>query len=265
MKTLKELVLLDKFLFDETMDMPEAQEAALQIILEDDAIRLMGEPETEKEMRTAPWLRSIRLDVFSMDQNKVVYNTEMQGEMKPDLVKRSRFYQSLIDSSLLEPGSISFNKLNDSYLIMIMPFDLFGQGRYRYTFRSYCKEDKNLMLNDGAVRIFLNTRGINEDEISKELVNFLRYVEKCDGQIAAESGSERIRVIHECVSRIKSSEEMGVKYMQSWEEKVMEREKGESRINDLYSRLVDAGRMDDLKRATSDKVYRDQLLKEYGI
>ena len=34
-KTLKELVLLDKFLFDETMDMPEAQEAALQIILED--------------------------------------------------------------------------------------------------------------------------------------------------------------------------------------------------------------------------------------
>lgn len=31
MKTLKELDLLDKFLFDETMDMPQAQEAALQL------------------------------------------------------------------------------------------------------------------------------------------------------------------------------------------------------------------------------------------
>ena len=32
MKTLQELTLLNKFLFDETMDIPEAHEAALQII-----------------------------------------------------------------------------------------------------------------------------------------------------------------------------------------------------------------------------------------
>lgn len=31
-KTLEELTLLDKFLFDETMDIPEAHEALLQII-----------------------------------------------------------------------------------------------------------------------------------------------------------------------------------------------------------------------------------------
>ncbi len=226
MEKLQDLTLLNKFLFDQTMDIPEAQEAALQIVLQDEKIRLKIPSQTEKEIRTMPWLRSIRLDVFSVDQNKVVYNTEMQAEKKSDLVKRSRYYQGLIDSSLLEPGCISFNQLNDAYVIMIMPFDLFGLGKYQYTFRTYCEEDKNLELQDGAVRIFLNTKGTNDKEVSKELIDFLHYVETTDDKSAEAADSERIRKIHECVKRIKSSEEMGVKYMQAWEEKIMEREKG---------------------------------------
>ena len=78
-------------------------------------------------------------------------------------------------------------------------------------------------LVDGAVRIFLNTRGTNDKEVSKELVDFLHYIEKTDDESAEAANSERIRLIHECVRKIKSSEEMVVKYMQSWEEKVYER------------------------------------------
>lgn len=59
MKKLKELTLLSKFLFDQTMDIPEAHEAALRIILGNENIRLLDKPQTEKEIRTAPWLRSI--------------------------------------------------------------------------------------------------------------------------------------------------------------------------------------------------------------
>lgn len=70
-KTLKELTLLDKFLFDQTMDYPEAHEAALQIILNDPSIRLLNPSQTEKELRTAPWLRTIRLDVFSLDDKNL--------------------------------------------------------------------------------------------------------------------------------------------------------------------------------------------------
>ncbi len=198
----------------------------MQIVLQDEDIRLLTLSQTEKEVRTMPWLRSIRLDVFSVDQNSVVYNTEVQAARKSDLVKRSRYYQGLIDASLLEPGSISFNQLNDAYVIMIMPFDLFGLGKYRYTFRTYCEEDKNLELKDGAVRIFLNTKGTNDDEVSRELIDFLHYVERTDDESANAADSERIRKIHKCVKQIKASEEMGVKYMQSWEEKIMEREKG---------------------------------------
>ena len=226
MKTLQELTLTSKFLFDQTMDIPEAHEAALQIILQNDLLKLLNLSQTEKEICTMPWLRSIRLDVYAMDQDNTLYNTEMQAERKGDLIKRSRYYQGLIDSSLLEPGTVNFNKLNNTCIIMITPFDLFGKGKYQYTFRSYCEENKELELGDGAVRIFLNTRGTNDKEVSKELVDFLHYIEKTDDESAEAANSERIRLIHECVRKIKSSEEMGVKYMQSWEEKVYEREEG---------------------------------------
>jgi len=225
-KSLKELTLLDKFLFDQTMDLPEAHEAMLQIILQDESLKLLIPPQTEKEVRTMPWLRSIRLDVFAVDENLLIYNTEMQKEYRKDLGKRSRYYQGLMDSSLLEPGETDFNRLNNTYIILIMPFDLFGAGRYCYTFHAYCDEDKNIELKDGATRIFLNTRGTNDDEVGQELRDLLQYIECTDGAFALRTGSERIQKIHACVSRIKSSEEMGVKYMQSWEEKIWDRQKG---------------------------------------
>ena len=50
-------------------------------------------------------------------------------------------------------------------------------------------------------------------------------MENTDEKIAESSESERLKQIHACVSRIKASEEAGVKYMQKWEEKIIEREK----------------------------------------
>lgn len=223
------------------MDMPQAHEAALRIILGDQSLNLMPPMQTEKEFRTAPWLRSIRLDVFAMDEERRIYDTEMQSERRNDLRKRSRYYQGLMDSSLLEPGSVSFNCLNDVYIIMITPFDLFGEGKYCYTFRPYCEEDKKISLDDGAVRIFLNTRGTNDGEVRKELVDFLHYVETTNEAAAQCSGSQNIQKIHDCVKQIKASEEMGVKYMQTWEEKVIERERGraEGRAEGKAEAIID--------------------------
>ena len=63
MKKLQELTLFDKFLFDETMDIPEAHEAVLQIIFGDDNLKLLTPAQTEKEIRTAPWLTFIILKI----------------------------------------------------------------------------------------------------------------------------------------------------------------------------------------------------------
>ncbi|WP_138263759.1 Rpn family recombination-promoting nuclease/putative transposase [[Clostridium] hylemonae] len=220
---LNNLNLTDRFLFEEVMEDPLTHREALSIIFGRE-IPLLEQNEAEKELRISPEARSIRMDVFSMDVEKTVYNTEMQKQRRADLSKRSRYYQSLVDISLLEPGVPDYSALNESYIIMITPFDLFGFGKYRYTFRSVCVEEPKCVLEDGATRIFLNTRGKNEDEVPAELVQFLYYVEHTTDEAAEQTGSERIKRIHDRVRKVRNSEEVGVKYMQAWEEKYYEKE-----------------------------------------
>jgi len=44
------------------------------------------------------------MDIFAVDEEKNVYNTEMQEKRKTDLAQRSRFYQSMIDKAFLIQG-----------------------------------------------------------------------------------------------------------------------------------------------------------------
>ena len=220
---MQELNLTSRFLFDEVLEDPQIHQDVLGIIFQRD-IPLLEKNETEKELRVSPLLRSIRMDVFSMDEEKAVYNTEMQQKRRADLAKRSRYYQSLVDAGLLEPGVPDYNRLNTSYIIMIMPFDLFGYKKYVYTFRARCEEEPECLLEDGATRIFLNTRGENDDEVPRELAEFLHYLEETTDERAASTDSQRIKRIHRRVRKVRLSEEVGVKYMQAWEEKYYEKE-----------------------------------------
>lgn len=222
---LKDLNLTDRFLFDTVMEDLQTQQDILSIIFGKE-IPLLEKGETEKELRISPLLHSIRMDMFTMSEDQVIYNTEMQKKRKNDLAKRSRFYQSLIDSALLAPGVPDYNLLRSSFIIMIMPFDLFGFGRYQYTFYNVCKEEPECTLDDGTVRIFLNTRGTRPEGISKELIDFLHYLENTTDLAAQESSSDRIQRIHRQVCKAKRSEEVGIKYMQAWEELYYEREEG---------------------------------------
>ena len=227
MESLSKLNLNDRFLFDETMEDKESCQAAVSILLENE-IELLGKPETEKELRISPQLREVRLDVVSMDMEKKIYYTEMQKRNTGNLKKRSRYYQAQMDVSLLEPGSVNFNLLNDSCFIMIAPFDLFGRKLYRYTFEGRCRECPELSLGDGAVRIFINTNGRNRGEFSQEFLDFMDYINASTDEVADRTDRAKIKMIHEKVKRIKVSEKMGVKYMQKWEEIVYAREEGRS-------------------------------------
>ena len=226
MKTLQELTLLDKFLFDEVVEDKETYEALLRIILGDDELKLLTEAQTEKELRTATWLRTIRVDVYAMDDKSTIYNTEMQKEKRNDLVKRTRYYQALIDSTLLEPGEINFNNIKNTTIIMIMPFDLFGLGKYVYTFEEVCREYPELSLNDGAKRIFINTHGKNTEDVSPEFVALMKFIEYNKGEEIINQSSPNLDRIMNRVSQVKANEEVGVKYMQRWEEEAIIRHEG---------------------------------------
>lgn len=222
-RSLRELTLLDRFLFDEVLEDPAAYQAVLEIILGRE-IRLKENTQSEKELRTLPAFRGIRLDVWGQDMDETIYNSEVQQKNTRNLPRRMRFYQAVMDAGLLEPGCVDFNQLNDVYLIMIAPFDLFGLDRCVYTFRMKCEEVPNLNLGDGAVRMFLNTRGKKRDGVSAELLELLDYMEHTNSVSALALSSPRLRRIGRRVEAVKCNEGSEVKYMQLWEEKVMDRQ-----------------------------------------
>ena len=279
-RTLKDLNLMDKFLFDEAMEDKDNMKTFLDIVLGQDT-HLKYPPQTEKEFRNSKENRQIRLDVYAIDEDDVVYDTEPQKQNTKNLPKRSRLYQGLIDSNLLPPGSIDFNALNTVIIIMIMPFDLFGYELYQYTFRMKCEEISELELEDGATRIFLNSHGKHPEFVNPELIELLEYMEKSTDTVAKKCESKRIHQMHERITKLKSSKEMEIKYMQKWEEKEIERQEayaegervgekrgrteGETRINKLTKYLLEQERTEDLKKAVSDAAYQAKLLKELGL
>lgn len=83
-----------------------------------------------------------------------------------------------------------------------------------------------MKIDDGALRIFINTKGQNREEFSQEFLDFMDYINESTEQVAARTQSKRIKLIHRNVEQIRESEKLGVKYMQLWEEKVYERLEG---------------------------------------
>ena len=275
-KPLEKLNLLDRFLFAEAMEDPVIMANTLEIILGREVV-LDCLPQAEKEQRISTLKRFIKLDVWARDVEDVIYDTEVQKRDTKNLPKRSRYYQALIDSKLLKPGEIDFNMLNKVYVIIIMPFDLFGQGLYRYTFQMQCGEAPEIELGDGAVRIFLNTHGTNPEGVSQELIDLLYYMEHTDQKTSAGCTSIKIRDMQERIEAIKSSEEVGVRYMQEWEERELDKrearelgrkdgqKEGADRVNRLNRILADRGRADDIIKAAVDKEYQEKLFEELGV
>ena len=71
-----------------------------------------------------------------------------------------------------------YTELPDAYVIFICDFDPFGEGKYRYTFQTMCRESGNADLKDGRVIMFLNPHGKNECEVPKELATLLQYMKE---------------------------------------------------------------------------------------
>ena len=118
-----------------------------------------------------------------------------------------------------------------------------------------------------------NTNRKHPELVSTELIELLKYMERSTDEVSGECKSKRIQEMHRRVCQIKASEKTEVKYMQTWEEKLLIKQEGiaegkqigAEQINRLNQRLIEQGRFEDLTKAASDKVYQEKLLKEFGI
>lgn len=142
-------------------------------------IRSINYLEREKVIDERTDCRGIRLDVYVEDKdNNRSFDVEMQISDSDNLGRRMRYYQGMIDADKLKHGQ-KYRELGESYIVFICTFDKFLAGRHIYTFKNFCAEDKSIALDDGAAKIFLNTKS-TADDVNEDVHNFLMYVERAN-------------------------------------------------------------------------------------
>ena len=197
-KSFDELTIQDNFIFQKVMLKKSICKSVLERLL-DISIKDIVYIQEEKTLDVSLETKSIRLDVYVNDDSGTVFNIEMQtSKDMEELVKRTRFYQSILDMYHLQKGQ-KYMTLNDSYIIFICTFPVFIGNLHKYTFKNVCMEEHDILLNDGATKLFLSTKG-KMDDISKPLQRFLDYV---DGHAASD---ELLREIESAVDEAKHCE-----------------------------------------------------------
>ncbi len=215
--------------------------------------------------------RSIRLDVYISDEVEVHYNVEMENRGRETLPQRSRFHQAEMDVMSLAPG-MPFLEMKPVYVVFICTFDPFGHGLYRYTFENRCIE-KDFSLGDGAMRVFLNTKGTNDVEVPIELVNLLHYVEDTTDEYVVRVDDPNVRRLHERVVTLKQNKTWEAKYMlfeellQEQKQKGREegREEATFRILRLTEMMMASGEAGEIARLRQEPEFLAAMFEKYHL
>lgn len=249
-KTLQELNLTDDFLFDVTTEELENCKAIIELTT---GLRLksLKWKSGQKVIHNLPRKRGVRLDFIAESEDGRIFDVEMQNRNEGNIPKRTRFYQALIDAPILKSGERGFDKMNPLYIIIICNYDPYGKKKYCYTFDNQCKEVPGLRLGDEVTKLLLSTKGENEEEVSKELVDFLHYVTESNENGLPDECDERLKRLHESIREIKASADMEVEYMKMEERERIIRDEGvefgkqigiiNGKIEDILELLEDKG------------------------
>ncbi|MDO4203401.1 MAG: Rpn family recombination-promoting nuclease/putative transposase [Selenomonadaceae bacterium] len=204
-KPYEELTIQDNFIFQKVMRNKRICKKTIERLLGIEVADIKY-PEEEKAITVRIDSKGVRLDVYVNDEKGTVFNLEMQTTGSVDeLTKRIRYYQAMIDIDLLEKGQ-SYSALNDTYIIFICSFPVFDGKLHKYTFREFCEENFDIKLDDGTAKLFLSTKG-TENDVDKPLQDFLDYI---DGKI---TDDELVQEIDSEVVTAKNRDEWRREYM----------------------------------------------------
>ena len=208
-KNYSELTIRDPFIFGKVTTDPTVSQKLISSLLDED-IQVISEPEIEKYIRTRKDGKYVKLDLFILDDKNRLINAEMQNKSKDkqvqcDLPVRTRVYQSMIDSEVIKFG-LKYKEVKECIIIFICNFDLFGQGKYKYTFRNRCEENPEIVLNDRCTKIFYNTTA-DLSEVPEKTKNLLTYIEK------GEVKDDVTKDLEAAVQSARENEEWGREYM----------------------------------------------------
>ncbi|MBO5731153.1 MAG: Rpn family recombination-promoting nuclease/putative transposase [Treponema sp.] len=138
---------------------------------------MLSEAELQKKWESLTFTDDFIFSRVMRDENRII-TVEMQTGHTKELPRRSRYYQSVADVSTTPTGA-KYRKLPDNILIFICTFDPFDRNFSRYTFEYTCKESNHqLKLEDGTIRIFLNTKATELSDLDQKLQAFYHYLQK---------------------------------------------------------------------------------------
>lgn len=267
-KTLQELNLTDDFLFDVTTEELENCKAIIELTT---GLRLksLKWKSGQKVIHNLPGKRGVRLDFIAESEDGRIFDVEMQNRNEGNIPKRTRFYQALIDAPILKSGERGFDKMNPLYIIIICNYDPYGKKKYCYTFDNQCKEVPGLRLGDEVTKLLLSTKGENEEEVSKELVDFLHYVTESNENGLPDECDERLKRLHESIREIKASADMEVEYMKMEERERIIRDEGKQigiingKIESVLELLEDKGEVPEKVKAEIFAETDSEVLKKW--
>ena len=262
-KTLQELNLTDDFLFDVATEELENCKAIIELTT---GLRLksLKWKSGQKVIHNLPGKRGVRLDFIAESEDGRIFDVEMQNRNEGNIPKRTRFYQALIDAPILKSGERGFDKMNPLYIIIICNYDPYGKKKYCYTFDNQCKEVPGLRLGDEVTKLLLSTKGENEEEVSKELVDFLHYVTESNENGLPDECDERLKRLHESIREIKASADMEVEYMKMEERERIIRDEGKQiEIESVLELLEDKGEVPEKVKAEIFAETDPEVLKKW--
>lgn len=252
-KNYEKLTLSNEFVFGKVTENEELCQKLLETLLQTD-IESLQQLMREKEIRFKWGTKPVRLDIYVKDKKDVLYDAEMQNKNGKTLEylalpKRSRYYQSVMDSEILKKG-VHYSRLNDSYIIFICTFDPFGLGQYVYTFRNICEENPNLQLGDKTTKIFFNTKS-KQENIPENIKNLFAYIET--GKVS----DDLTQKLEEEILQLRNDEKWWGEYMKSVTWEMDARYEG---VLDTLIALVKDGIIDITEAAKRANISEDELM-----
>jgi len=208
LKDYEKLTLRDHFMFGKIFLKEENCQTFLRALFGRDII--IVDSQIEKTIKEYDATKYVRLDLIAVEDIGTIFNAELQHlsknkERQEELPKRSRYYQAILDSTLLAKGK-SYRDLPETYVVFVCTFDPFGKGLAQYSIESKCLEIDLPEYDDYTHKIFFNTTG-DLKSLSKEARNMLEYIES--GKVT----DEATKLLDNEVTEARLKEEWKAEYM----------------------------------------------------
>ena len=261
-RNLEQLNLIDDFLFYEVVSGDEGEwfcRLLIKAICKKEVKSLRICPQNIVQ-GTDTSRHGIRMDLYVDEMGECLYDFEPDKYTdKKILPKRNRYYRALLDGKLLASGE-EYERMPDMWTIFILTHDPFDRNRMCYTVKNCIVEEPDISYEDGAVSLFLYTRGNLGD--NEELSYLLKYMEN---SVEENATTEELKQLHKYITAIKHRKEVGVRYMKSWEYEKMYREEGraEGRAEDVLDLLGELGVVSDSLRKKIMKENNLEILSKW--